>query len=462
MPPAVAPGRTSGPGLSPAILYGFMLVQFLCVGVLVVERVGSARMAFRVTTFVSSLALFAALLTPPVRGVVRKFPARSLATAVLALTFLGMIHPRLNSPLAGIAHVFLIAAVWAPVFWVQRFRVDAGVLRKMLLLFWGFNTLSSAVGVLQVYDPDRFMPDATFIRSLVGDEGAEGLKIKLDDGRELFRPMGLSDSPGGAGPAGVIAVATGLGFAIGERNVAVRVLAAAGAALGMFCVYISQVRAALVVVVVNMVVFTIVLAVRGRLDRAFGVAAGGALAVAGGFAWVTGIGGGAVTDRLSTLTEGSVGSVYYSNRGRFLEDTFESFIPDYPLGAGLGRYGMMHTYFGNKTNTESIPLWAEIQATAWVFDGGVPLLLVGYGAVAWACYFSVRVSLRAHDPRLADCATMIAAIELGTAAQTFGYIPFLGQVGLMFWLLNAAMYRAAMYTPAAVRLPRLVPRRRAG
>ena len=79
------------------------------------------------------------------------------------------------------------------------------------------------------------------------------------------------------------------------------------------------------------------------------------------FAFAIAIGGDAVTGRLSTLIEDNPTKVYYSNRGFFIEHTFVDMLPQYPLGAGLGRYGMMRTYFGSWLDSGSKPIWVEVQ-----------------------------------------------------------------------------------------------------
>ena len=43
---------------------------------------------------------------------------------------------------------------------------------------------------------------------------------------------------------------------------------------------------------------------------------------------------------------------------------------------------------------------------------------------------------------------MLTAYNLGVCAVTFSYAPFIGQMGLEFWLLNAAVATAAR-TPEA-------------
>src|SRR5262249_54450304 len=154
------------------------------------------RFAFRFFAFAASLLMLGSLMMPPV-PLTRGFLVRTLAGAYLAMLTLGFVHPALNGPFVGIAHIALNVAIVAPLFWVPRIAIDRFVLRRTILVLWGFYTLSAIVGVLQVYFPERFMPDPLFIRQLVGEDVAESLKIQLDDGQTLFRPMGLSDSPGG-------------------------------------------------------------------------------------------------------------------------------------------------------------------------------------------------------------------------------------------------------------------------
>jgi hypothetical protein len=114
----------------------------------------------------------------------------------------------------------------------------------------------------------------------------------------------------------------------------------------------------------------------------------------------------------------------------------------YPAGAGLGRYGMMNVYFGTATNRDSPPLWVEIQPTAWVFDGGVLLLLAGYAAVIGATALAASLALRVRDRSLAAMAAAVAGFDLSILVNTLGYCNFLSQGGMMFWVLNAALYAA--------------------
>ena len=416
-------------------LYGFLLLQFLCQAALVVEPLGGLRMGFRAAAFVSSLLMLAL----PSGG--RPYPLRWGAAAVVGITALGLLHPRLNTPLAGMAATALTLAIWCPAFWVTRIAITPAVLRNVLVMLWAFHTLSAALGVLQVYDPGRFAPDPTFVRQLQG-EMADGLRITLADGREVWRPFGLTDSPGGAASSGAFAVLIGMILAVSRGGVPLRAAAIASAGVGMFCLYICQVRSAQVVTVASLLGMVGLFAARGRYGKAVALAGAGTVVVLLGLAWAVVVGSDAVTNRLETLVADTPDAVYYAHRGQMLESTFTADLPNHPIGAGLGRWGMMWLYFGDPRNPDSMPLWAEIQPAAWVYDGGLPLLLVGYAAVVGACWLALRSALRGRDESTSDAAAVIAAFDVGILINTVSYAVFISQMGLTFWVLNAALWSA--------------------
>jgi hypothetical protein len=427
-------------------LYFFLAVQFVCQGVLVSEAVGGLRVVFRAAAFLSSLGMLVVL---PPGG--RPYPVRGLAIAVVLITALGLLHPRLNSPIAGVATLALTLAVWAPAVWASRLNLAPDSFRRVILLLWAFHSISSGVGVLQVYNPTRFAPDPAFVRQQLG-EYADGLVITLDDGRKVFRPMGLSDTPGGAATSGMFAVLCGLGVALLYRNPVLRAATLPAGAVGMFCIYICQVRAVLIVTMIGLAGILVLIAARGQAHRIGAILIVTVVAIVGGYFWVTTIGEETVTTRLITLTRDSPTGVYYSSRGVFLEDTLTDTLPTYPLGAGLGRWGMMYSYFGDKANPDAPMLWAEIQPTAWVLDGGLPLLLVGYAALFWACWVSGRIALTARSQTVSDMAAVVTAINFGMLVSTLGYPMFASQAGILFWVLNAALFAA--YREADVHFPR--------
>jgi hypothetical protein len=430
-PPDSYPARASA-----RWLYGFLVFQFLCQGALILAPVGGLRVGFRAAAYLSSAALLVLL---PLGG--RPYPLRWLVIGVIAITTLGLFHPALNTIVAGLAQLGMTLAIWSPVFWVGRIRLTPESLRRVLLLVWGFNTLSAGVGVLQVYYPDRFAPDPMFLRQVMGD-AADGLMITLDDGRQVYRPMGLSDTPGGAAVAGSTAILTGFGLLWTMPARTLRLLVIPAAVVGMFCIYLCQIRSTLIVTIASLLGIVSLQVARGFTGRATLLVTATLAVILGSFVWAATVGEQAVTERLSTLAKDSPVGTYYANRGFYLEITLTEHLPEYPIGAGLGRWGMMNAYFGDPRNPDSRPLFAEIQATAWVFDGGLLLLLLGYAAVIGAVLLAVLLAVRARRLEDADTAAVIAALGVGVVVTTFGYTVFVSQTGLMFWVLNAALFAA--------------------
>ncbi|AWM39608.1 hypothetical protein GobsT_20470 [Gemmata obscuriglobus] len=424
----------TGPGAA-RWLYGFLLFQFVCQASLVAP-LGPLRIGFRVATFASSLLMLVLL---PRYG--PTLPNSSWVWLVIGLTGLGALHPDVNSRLAAVAQLGLTVAIWAPVFWATRFRLTAQHFRTAMLLLWGFQTLSAVVGVLQVMYPDQFSPDPEFVKAQSG-EMAEGLKIELANGERVWRPFGLTDTPGGAAGAGMFAVLAGLVLVSYERRLLLRLAGAGGAVIGMFCLYVCQVRTGIVLTGIGLIVSLLLAVSRGRLVQAAWIGGGAAAAVASGFVWATTVGGDAVTARLETLVADRADQVYYSSRGRFLEHTID-LITEYPVGAGAGRWGMMTAYFGDPMNLESPSLWVEIQPTAWLYDGGVFLLLAGYVAVLVGGWASLRAMLWVKDPVVAGWGGLIVAMNIATLANTFSYAIFASQTGMMCWVFTGVLYARA-------------------
>jgi hypothetical protein len=247
------------------------------------------------------------------------------------------------------------------------------------------------------------------------------------------------------------AIVIGVGVALTNRGSVIKLAVVASAVVSAFSLYICQVRSLFLLTVISLLAYSVVMAYRGLIARALALI--GALIGVGvlGFLWATSIGSDAVTSRFATLFEASAGDVYYQNRGHFIEDTVEVFIPEYPLGAGLGRWGMMYSYFGNPNNPSSPPLWAETTFTGWVFDGGVPLLLTGYGAMLAGFLAVVRLMGRGTSPVLADSAAVVAAITVAAFTTTLSAHVFIAQSGMMYLLLTAALLAAARQTDSRRR-----------
>jgi hypothetical protein len=426
-------------------LCGFVLFQIACQAALLFEALGSLRVLVRTAAFAASLALLVLL-----RGQERRHPARPWALAALAVVAFALLHPLTNSLQAGAAHFAMYVAIVAPLFWVARLRVTPRVLRRLLMILWIFHTLSAGLGVLQMHYPGQFQPNVSSTILGMG-EFAEAYKLQLANGQSVWRPMGLTDTPGGAAGAGLYAVLFGLGFLIASRGLLLRGLSIGSLAVGLFCLYISEVRSLLVMAGICSLTLIAILMWRGELSRLVGIALVVPVLAVATFLWAVSVGGKSTLSRLSTLVEDRFEEVYARNRGHFLDHTFNVLLPENPLGAGLARWGMMRGYFGDEYNLESSPIWVEIQWTAWVLDGGVVLMLVYVVALLVACWTSLRVALGRLPQGVPMWGALVLALNVGALAVTFNHVIFMSQSGMEFWLLNAAVFAAAVQAAQSQR-----------
>jgi hypothetical protein len=442
--------RGAWPG---TVVLAFLALQLACQVVLLVPAIGGLRPLVRMLAFGISLVLLAVV---PGRGF--PHPASRAIRWVLAILGLSLLHPSTNTVLAGVAQIALNLSIIAPLFWVPRLGVDTRLLRRMMLMLFFVNAASAVVGVLQVYFPGRFEPALSVVIA-ADDSYARSLQLTLASGESIYRPMGLTDVPGGAASAGFFVVLLGSGFLLASRRWLAQAASVGLMLLGVFCIYLSQVRATMVILAVALLVLAGLLALGGQVRRLVRLAAVVGLCAAGGLGWAASVGGEAAMKKWSALVEDDAASVYYANRGHFLEYTWQEVLPEYPLGAGLGRWGMIFNYFGDPSNPDSSYLWAEIQWTGWLYDGGAPLALAYLAAVVLALWWAFRIS---RDPlaRKSDLwlwASVIFAYDVGALALTFSYPLFIGQGGLEFWVLNAVLFSAYAHTHLAARRAAAAP-----
>jgi hypothetical protein len=416
---------------------GLLGLQIACQVALLFEELAPLRVVFRSAAFAGSLIGLAAVAGRPGRH-----PSRPYAAIAVAIVGLMMFHPNTSTAAAGVAAVALYAAIVAPVFWVPRLEVGSWTFARLVVVLWGFHTLSATFGVLQVYFPGQFQPALS--TAVQGSQwGGEHLKVTLASGETVFRPMGLTDIPGGSAMAGLYAFVFGLGFLVIGRRPLHYAAGLVSLPVGLFCIYLSHVRSILVLAGILAITLVGVLLAARRFGAAARVAAAAPAVAVGAFVWAVALGGDETVRRYETLLEASPEEIYYKSRGIFLEDTITNKIPEYPFGAGLGRWGMILNYFGDPTNPTATPIWVEIQLTGWVLDGGVPLAAVYLVALFIATWAIFRIALRHPDPWLAGWAMLIVAYDVAAIAVTFNSTPFAGQAGLEFWLLNAALFAAA-------------------
>jgi hypothetical protein len=441
--PYAAPFRTPARQLQPfPWVPAFIVFQLFC-QLMLISGLAGVRVLVRVAAFGASLGLLVLL-----RGRGSSHPARGPGLFALAILAVCIFHPETRSTLAGGAQVGLYAAVLAPLFWTPRLTsIDIRTLRRTVMILWAFHTISAAIGVVQVYRPGTFQPPLSTIVQSKGKGYVESLKITTAPGQRVFRPMGLTDVPGGAAVSGLYAVLLGVGFFLTRRTPGVLAASLGSIVLGAACLYLSQVRSLAVMTGISLLAVGGVLVWRKDIKRlsmlGFGVI--GMLLV--GYAMAVNMAGVAVTNRMASLVQNRPTQVYYDNRGRFLEDALTKTLPAAPFGEGLGHWGMTATYFGGSSPAKNI--WVEIQWAGWIVDGGGPLLfayLLALGVCLLATWRIARArppGPEAHD--LPFWAAIVMAYSVGALALTFSYPIFVSQSGMEFWLLNATLFAAARH-----------------
>jgi hypothetical protein len=254
------------------------------------------------------------------------------------------------------------------------------------------------------------------------------------------RPPGLFDTPGAVAGPGMYAALLGLVFASSSIALWKRVAAIGASFAGIAAIYLSQVRVSLVVTVLMLVAYFSLLMVQQRRSRAvlFG---GAAIAlVIGTYLFALTLGGESIAERTLTLFAQDPLALYAGSRGGQLTYTFGELLQKYPMGAGLGRWGMIAVYFANNAQPGVEPLWVEIQVAGWAIDGGFALLLLYIGALVVTLMTDARVARMHEDARVRACAAVVLAANLGTAALIFTFTPFVTQIGVQFWFLAGALH----------------------
>jgi hypothetical protein len=419
-------------------LFAFILLEISCQLLLsVAGGEQPVRIAVRAVAIGAGLAFI--LLVP---GSLRLPSLLPWLLATITILSLGLLHPETEGIVSGLAQVLLYVSVLSPLLWVPRLSITPQTLRRVLGLFWAFHFASTVIGILQVVLPGSFQTALSSSVAAAGEDALQALMVTLNDGTRVLRPTGLTDVPGGASASGMYSVIFGAAFFIRSKRLWTRALFALSMTAGVACIAICQIRALAVVVAIAITTLGLLLLRTGRLRQLMIIGAAVGVAVLVGSALALGVASQQVQNHFDSFFEDRPEEIYATNRGVFLEQTFTEYIPEYPLGAGLGRWGMMYYYF-NTGDTRQPPLYAELQLTAWIFDGGLPLLLAYCGlllATLWAVY---RVIFESSDAELTTWAIFILSYDVGLIGLIFSYPLFVGQLGLEFWLFNAALLTGA-------------------
>jgi len=370
----------------------------------------------------------------------RVHPSWILLVSAAAYTAVMLLHPATNTTMAGLAQIGMHFAVAAPLFWAPcHFLGDYRRLLRVLTILWVLNGASVLVGILQVRNPGTWMP-AEFTSVLIKNKQDIGsYQYITHDGRMAIRPPGLGDCPGAACGAGMFVAILALAYLGLPVSLSRKLLGILMGMAGVVVIFLSHVRSSLVVVAGCAVIYSIVLVGQGRMRTALTLAL---LMAVGGFyslLYAESLGGQSTVDRFATLLEDNPSIVYErSARMGMVIGAFDTYLVEHPLGAGLGRWGMMRAYFGDETNSDSPGLWAEVQFASWVLDGGIVLLSLYLIALAVAVRRVARICLFHQSVKLRQWAAVIVMLSAGPIAFIFSYTPFHAQMGMQFWFLIGA------------------------
>jgi hypothetical protein len=424
-----------------AFAEAFIALQLLWGVVLFIPGAQAFRTVVRAIPY---LASGAAILYYFRHGTGAKLPGSTKwLTVSFVLLLLNLLHESAHV-FAGLAQVVFQGCIAAPVFWMGRAVRSQSQIRRLIWIVFTCSAVGAVLGILQVYFPERFLPPefSQLARSLNPDV-IHALTYTGADGREIVRPPGLSDMPGGAAVAGLMTMMLGLslGLGRGERWI-VRVSCLAAAVVGMTALYLTHVRSLTLVAAASVGLFAVLRLRQGRtLEGGLTLGVGLGL-VAGSYLWALAVGGDAVSDRFSGLANDGVFRVFQDQRGAFIRYTLSEMLYQFPLGAGLGRWGMMHVYFGDPTLWQSPPIHVEVQLTGWLLDGGVPLWLLYGGALAAALHLSYRAAVRAQTRTMQDAATIVLCLQLTIVCLCLTGPVFNTQLGVLFWAITGALFGA--------------------
>lgn len=419
----------------------FILAQFLWGALLFIPGIQSYRAVIRALPYVSSVVLVLPYFTKKVVGL--KHPgSSSFLVAALALLVVNLLHPT-TQPTAGLAQVVFQVTVAAPIFWAWKAVQEEGKLLRSVRMVFLLSALSASLGILQVYFPDRFMPPQFSALGLqLNESWVDSLTYEGAEGRMIVRPPGLTDQPGGAAIAGAMSAILGLGLTLLQGAPGGRLVPLAGTLIGLAVLYLTQVRSLLLMCIGAFAMMAVIMFRRGRVGATAWLVGGGGALVVASFLWATSVGGEQVEQRYTDITQRGAVQAFRENRGQFLSYTVGELLDEFPLGAGVGRWGMMYVYFGDPTDLASPPIHAEIQLTGWLLDGGVLMWVFYGGAVLVALISTYRLTQQRRSAPVADLATVVLAVLVLVVGMSLAGPVFNTQTGVLFWFLSGAMYGA--------------------
>lgn len=416
----------------------FIAVQFLWGALIFLPGAQQYRGYIRALPYVVSLGMLA-------RSTIQRRTGTSLARGsglmmcALILLVVNLLNPQ-SQLYAGIAQCVFQLSIAAPLFWTPKAVRSPAVLERVLMLVFILNAASAGLGVLQVYFPDRFMPpEFSSLGFQLNQYFLDGLTYTGNDGRAIVRPPGLSDQPGAAALAGAIGAILGFGLLLRRRNPIHIIAILAAITVSFAAIYFSQVRSTLLATLAAGSVLALVALRRGRIAGAGWVVLTGGAMVVTSFLWASSVGGESLSNRFGNLRGSGAIDAYRSGRGIFVTQTMGELLDRYPLGAGVGRWGMMNAYFGDQSGYESAPIYVEIQLTGWLLDGGVLMWMLYGGAVLVALWKAFSLT-KSKDPLLAENAIVVLSLNTYILILCMNAPVFNTQLGILFWTLAGALH----------------------
>jgi hypothetical protein len=435
------PGPQGAPGWG--LIEWFLIGQIALPALLYLPGTHAFRVPLRIAPYgLSVLALLWWMHRQPAKRL-SPHPACPWLIAVLVCLGVMVFHPTTNSYVAGLAQMMLYLSVLAPVFWTPALVRNAAHLERLLTILLICNGINALVGVLQVYDPDRWLPEQ-LSEVITRSYDLNSLRYRGPNGVSILRPPGLSDNPGAVCAPGAVAALLGLSFTTAAGPIWKRGVGLAFGVIGVMAVWLSFVRTSLLILGGSLTVYAMLLAFQKRWNRTIVfVVLAGSVALCSYSLSLT-LGGESIAERFETLVEEDPISVYYaSGRAGWLTHGFSYYLAEYPLGAGLGRWGMMRHYFGDPTNAQSSAIFAELQFIAWILDGGFLLPALYCCALIVTGIHEIRIVKLGQRHRGGSWLAAAATINAGTLALVFGFTPFTTQTGLQYWFLAGALHAVA-------------------
>jgi hypothetical protein len=425
----------------------FAVSQTLLPALLLLPGSQAYRLPLRVGAYAISFYAFALWWLDRAGRKEGKHPAERYLLLVMIVLTASIAHPDTVGLVPGIATVLMYFTILCPLFWARAYVTNRRQLVRVLAILIVCNGINSIVGVLQVYDPARWMPRELSMFYAAGSQMSAAVTYVGPGGRLIMRPPGLFDTPGAVCGAGTIAAMFGLIFALEPIAWWKRLLAFTMAGAGIAAIYLSHVRVSLVVAVAMMTFYLALLAFLREHKRftQFGTLAAGILA--GAFVLAVALGGQSILERFSTLLAEDPATLYYNNRGVAFQHGFTTLLAQYPMGAGLARWGMMHYYFGAPSRMDVAEMFAEVQPSAWVLDGGVFLLAFYCLALVATVIYDAMFVRSLADPDDRRWSAAVIAANFGTLVLVFTFVPFGTVGGMQFWFLEGALHGAMVRRP---------------